>query len=147
MIRRRPKDPPPAPALPLAPMVDCVFLLLLYFVWTASLKPPDESLALPLPGTAPLDGPLVFPDVVVLELRADGAVALQGLPVAAGPARAPLQPLAARLARLRAAAEGHGAELALTIAPDPAATHEALVAVLDAAAQAGVTRLRLQPPD
>ena len=49
MIRRR-KKPEPSPSIPIAPMIDVVFLLLLYYLVTSTLEKQEADISFQLPG-------------------------------------------------------------------------------------------------
>lgn len=124
-----------ATLLDLTPMIDCVFLLLIFFVLASSFQR-DPALPLSLPRAAhaaPADRP-----AVAVTLDDKGGLWLRDQPLA-------LPALGAALASL-AAREGPIEQL--VVRADAGARADAIVAVLDAARAAGVAHVALaaQPP-
>lgn len=108
----------------LAPLLDVVLLLLIFFVVTTSFTEPRLALELPSAETAaPGEG-----DLLVVSIDREGAIAIRGQPV--GEAQ-----LDARLAE--ASARG----VALELRADDAARHGVVVGVLDRARKAGIAEV------
>nr|WP_245243038.1 biopolymer transporter ExbD [Pararhodobacter sp. SW119] len=126
----------PTPALiSLVPLVDVLLIMLVFFMVTSTYLDLDvipaaeraEDAAAPAPATAPGS-----PTMLLIRLAPDGAVWLRGQR---------LDPPG-----LRAALDAHrqaGPEAAVSLLASPRADMQALVGVLDAAAAAGLTRLRI----
>ena len=64
----------PKPSIPIAPMIDCVFLMLIYFMVTSSLEQQEADIAFQLPGLVEQSDPLELPDEQIIELDAAGQV-------------------------------------------------------------------------
>ena len=60
--------------LAISPLIDVVFLLLIYFVVTSSLKSPEADLGITLPGSVQQSETLQMPDEQIIEVLATGAV-------------------------------------------------------------------------
>ena len=122
----RPKRP--TMALDLAPLIDVVFLLLVFFMLTSSFLPPALPVELPVAGnteSAPAEP-------VVLVIAADGSISLNGEVVV-------LAVLADRLAQALAASESK----ALHVRGDRAAPYGVFLEVMDVAKGAGASQLHL----
>jgi biopolymer transport protein ExbD len=114
----------------IAPMLDVLFVLLLFFMVAAGVQKREASLRADLPSKGQGPGDLVQ---VNLDIAADGQVLFNGAPVdAGGDARMPEM-----IARLRAVL-ADARERPVIIRPDPGARHVRVIEVLDAckAAQA-----------
>lgn len=121
-----------APALELAPLVDVLFLLLVFFM--VATRFPEA------PGAITVERPAVSAQGVVpqravrLVLSAEGEAALEGT-------RLPLAEAGRLDALRRAAASGH---TELSLAADQGASHGAVLALLALAEQAGFASLQLE---
>ena len=128
-FRRRRRTGRGEAAVELTPLIDVVFLLLIFFMVSTTFR--EESvLAVELPEAdgAPVE---TVDAAIVVRIDADGAVAVDDVTLADGE----VETVAAAL---RAAA---GPRVA--IAADAAARHDAVVRVLDAAGRAGLTEVRI----
>lgn len=118
----------PAMALDLAPLIDVVFLLLVFFMLTSSFLPPALAVDLPVAGneeSAPAEP-------VVLVIASDGGISLNGEAVT-------LEALAGRLALALQESESK----ALHVRGDRAASYGIFLEVMDVAKAAGASRLHL----
>lgn len=118
----------PAMALDLAPLIDVVFLLLVFFMLTSSFLPPALAVDLPVVGneeSAPAEP-------VVLVIASDGGISLNGEAVT-------LEALAGRLALALQESESK----ALHVRGDRAASYGIFLEVMDVAKAAGASRLHL----
>ena len=113
----------------IAPMVDVVFVLMLFFMACAGWQKNERELNASLPGTG-------FGDVtsIVIEIAADGRVLLNDQPLGESSDR--------QLTRLRAwmkdARARFGTDDPVIIRPAAATRHERLIDVLNATRAAGV---------
>jgi len=139
MRRRRMEDP--KPVIPLAPLIDCVFLLLAYFVVTSSMERPEGDLGFQLPGQAQPGERVSVPEEVAIEVTAAGAPMVNGQALDA-PEAARFRQLAALLARFGEASRAGGEEPVVTIEVADEARQAAVVKVLDAVAWAGLREVR-----
>lgn len=140
-MRRRRREGEPRPVIPLAPLIDCVFLLLAYFVVTSSMERPEGELGFQLPGRAAPGERVSVPEEVVVEVAADGRAGVNGQWLDA-PTAARYRQLAELLARFGEASRVGGEEPVVTIEVAGEARQAAVVKVLDAAAWAGLTEVR-----
>lgn len=135
---RRVRPPLEAGELPIAPMIDVVFLLLIYFMVSSTIQKQEADMAFALPATVPSSKALEFPDEQVVELDALGQVSVNGYAYDA-PQAARFRELAAMLARFRQGADASQSSVRVAIAPVDGTPHEMVVKALDACALAGVT--------
>jgi len=127
----------PKAEIPIAPMIDCVFLLLMYFMVSATFERQEADISFQLPGVAEQTAPIEMPDEQILEILADGRVRLNDYEYEISGSGEHLE-LAATLLRFRQASEANRVEAAVTLQPDPQAVHQAIVRVLDACSVAGI---------
>ena len=65
--------------LQIAPLIDVVFLLLIYFMVTASLIKKEGDISFVLPANVAQEEMVVVPVEVLIEITSDGVVELEGL--------------------------------------------------------------------
>lgn len=132
----------PAASVELTPLIDIVFLLLIFFM-ASSVLMRENRLDIELPsasgtprnlGDAPLE--------IAVDRR--GGYALNGQPLQGDP-----EALAEALAEAVQKQEASPEALRLVVRADALASHQSVVRALEAAGQAGLTRIRLaaRPPD
>lgn len=121
----------------IAPMIDCVFLLLIYFIMTSSLKRQEADVSFQLPGTVAQSEPLEIPTETVIEIREDGTVVVNEYPYG-NIADAELTALTTLLNRYREASDANRTAAPVTLAPGGQTPHSGIVKVMDACAKAGI---------
>lgn len=144
MITRRPIARPADAGLPLAALIDCVFLLIIYFMLSGTLERQEADLSFTLPGTAVTHAPLALPDVPSIEIDASGRAHLNGRALDEPQAEV-YRTLAAVLSRYAQGARAAGASPTVQIAPQAQAPHWAIVRVMDACALAGIGQMSFAP--
>jgi biopolymer transport protein ExbD len=125
------------PQMQIAPMIDCVFLLLIYFMVSSTLDKQEADLSFQLPGVVEQTESLDMPDEQIIEIRADGQVIVNEFPYDTPGARR-FTELANMLRRFKQASESNKVEAVVTIAPDEAVQHQTIVRVMDAVGAAGI---------
>jgi biopolymer transport protein ExbD len=142
---RRRKREQPAVEMQMGPMIDMVFLLLVFFMVTSKPIKPEADINLGLPGMAEQDEPVDLPDEQRILIRANGEVVLNEQTL--GEAKdAKLEKFTETLTRLVKSAEAAKSELLVTLSPEDEAIHQRLVDVLNACAQAGATNVTFDQP-
>ena len=117
-------------ALNLTPMIDVVFLLLIFFMVTTTFLDPERQIDIDLP-TAESGGEITeLPDEIVLTILEDGSVLTGGRSLDRN----------GLLVLLKSAAQ-NDPETPVTIRGHRRARHEAIVAVMDACGLAGLSNL------
>jgi biopolymer transport protein ExbD len=121
-----------------SPLIDIVFLLILYFMVTASLvkKEADIAFALPGPDTLP---PVDIPVEVLVEIVADGTVQVEGIRYSRQDLE--LDGLKEHLSRLREVARTQSSDFFVSIMPHEETLHQRVIDVMDACTAAGVHKL------
>lgn len=123
--------------VPIAPMIDVVFLLLIYFMVSSTLEQQEADLSFQLPGSVEQDEPLDLPDEQIIEIREDGQVVVNDYPYDA-PAAQRYEELAAMLTRFHEASSANKVEAIVTISPANSVPHAQIVKVMDACSLAGI---------
>lgn len=123
--------------IPIAPMIDIVFLLLIYFMVSATIKPQEADISFQLPGTVEQTDPVDMPDEQIIELTQDGQVIVNEYPYDKPEAERFLQ-LAGMLSRFKQAADANKSEALVTVSPADGTNHLYIVKVMDAISMAGI---------
>ncbi len=123
--------------LQIAPLIDCVFLLLIYFMVSSSLKRSEADLGLSLPGQVKQAEAISMPDEQIIEVRADGAIVFNDQQYTDA-AKADLEDLEQTLLRYREASLLVDALPMITIVADKESLHGRVTDVLNACASAGI---------
>lgn len=121
----------------MGPMIDCVFLLLLYFISAAQIRPVEKYLGLMMPGSALRETKESLPQEMTLAIADSGQVFCNSLP-AGNPDDRDL-PLVRT--KLKQAIELGGEKQPVVIHPQPKVRQQRIVDVLNACAAAGVKNL------
>jgi len=125
--------------LQMAPLIDCVFLLLIYFMVATSLKKSEADLGITLPGTVAQKESIQMPDEQIIELDGRGKVMLNGKVYGGeNPDEHVLPDLVTTLVRYRLAAQAAGTKALITIQADGECLHQRVVDVMNACAGAGI---------
>ncbi len=122
----------------IAPMVDVVFVLMLFFMASAGSIVVEKELSIKLPGT-PREAMGAPPIPINIQIDPDGTVNMNNTVYAQAASR-DLSGLEAKLTDLVAAGSEDNPDPVI-IAPDADSTHERVIDVLNVAAAAGVTNL------
>jgi biopolymer transport protein ExbD len=123
--------------VPIAPMIDVVFLLLIYFMVASTMEQQEADLSFQLPGTVEQTEPLDLPDEQIIEIRPDGQVIVNDYPYD-DPEVSQLNELASMLSRFREASSANKVEAIVTISPAGVVPHAQIVKVMDACSLAGI---------
>ena len=122
----------------MGPMIDMVFLLLVFFMVTAKPIKPEADVGMSLPGTVSQEESVDIPDEQQIEITAEGTVVLNELKMAEAGDREMPQ-LLATLKRFKEAARANKSEALVTIAAADQSTHQRIVDVLNVCARAEIT--------
>ncbi|MEO0453545.1 MAG: biopolymer transporter ExbD [Verrucomicrobiota bacterium] len=126
----------------MGPMIDMVFLLLVFFMVTAKPIEPESDVGIQLPGTVQQEEIVELPDEQRIEIQPSGQVVLNDMPLDA-PNSSDLPQLTATLTRFKEAADANNADALVTVAPDDETVHQRIVDVMNACAQAGINGVTL----
>ena len=125
--------------LQIAPLIDVVFLLLIYFMVTASLIKKEADLGFMLPAKVDVPDSLNIPIEVLIEVSEAGNILIEGMVF--GEDEDNLDDLIGQLLSLKEAADSSGSELIVNILPEDKALHGRIVDVMDACAAADVKNM------
>ena len=124
-------------SVPIAPMIDVVFLPLIYFMVSSTLSRQEADLSFQLPGAAEQAEPLDMPDEQIIEIRANGQVVVNEY-CYDQPGDLYLAELTALLTRFRQASDANRVPASVTLAPADSVSHGQIVKVMDACSTAGI---------
>lgn len=125
--------------LQIAPLIDVVFLLLIYFMVTAALMRREGDISFILPVHVEQQQAVDIPVEALIEVRADGTVILEGMQFLADDER--LEDLVLQVKGLQEIARSQNAPFFVNIMPHRNTVHQRIIDVMDACAAAGVDRL------
>ncbi len=128
----------------IAPMIDVVFVILLFFIVQASDIQVETSHVTKLPGTVEVDPSNALPpDEIAIRVEDDGQVYMNDDPLD-GPEIKDLPELAGTLNQLRESSEASQSKVLVTIYANELARYERVVDVLDALSRAKITDVSFQ---
>ena len=125
--------------LQIAPLIDVVFLLLIYFMVTASLVKKEGDISFVLPAMVEKPEKMELPVEALIAIETDGAVEVEGMRFSQDDEQ--LQGLAGHMRGLKAMALSQGSLLVVTVVPAKKTIHRRIIDVMDACAAAGVDNL------
>ena len=126
--------------LQIAPLIDVVFLLLIYFMVSAQLKRPEADLGLSLPGEVTVSTQVVMPDEQIIVVDAGGKIRLNNQ-VFSGDNTTQLAQLKNILIRYKAASDRLGQPAAVVIDAHDDSIHEQVIDVLNLCAAAKIEQI------
>lgn len=132
--------------LNVAPLIDMVFLLLVYFMVTASLVRSEADLSIRLPGMLAQPKAVEMADEQIIEITENGRIFLNGREYDKGSEQM-LPELAGLLVRYRMACEAAQTEALITISPDNETRHQRVIDVLNACAAADIKNVTFSAPE
>ena len=125
--------------LQIAPLIDVVFLLLIYFMVTASLIKKEGDISFILPASVPPTKMIDIPVEALIFILEDGTVEMDGLRFSATDLA--LDELSIQVAGLREIATSQQSPFSVTLTPHERARHARIIDVMDACAAAGAKNL------
>lgn len=136
-MRLRRKDTQ-AVEMQMGPMIDMVFLLLVFFMVSAKPIKQESDVNIGLPGTVSQEEVLDIPDEQRIKIDPAGQVLLNDQPIDS-PQSPDLPNLTATLKRFKESADANKSEALVTIDADDQANHQRIVTVLNSCAAAKIT--------
>ncbi len=121
----------------IAPMVDVVFVLMLFFMASAGMQVAEKELSINLPSGVSAPSGNIPPEPIIVAIGADGTVEINGQ--AYDPPTSPDLPLTRD--HLRELMGYSGKKDPVIIQPAPEVRQDRIISVLNAAAAAGVQNL------
>ncbi len=125
------------PALDVSSLIDMVFLLLVYFMVTASLVKSEGDLSLELPGVLQQAVAVDMPDEQIIEVRENGRIYLNGSEYGT-PDKNEIPDLVITLTRYRQACDAANNKALITIWAAGESEHQRIIDVMNACADAGI---------
>ncbi len=128
----------------IAPMIDVVFVIMLYFMVMAGSVQVENAHNTKLPGSFQVENSdTPMPDEIAIRIEDDGQTYLNDDPLD-GPEIKLLPELASNLNQLRESSEASRSEVLVTIYANEQAKYERVVDVLDALSRARITNVTFQ---
>ena len=127
----------------IAPMIDVVFVILLYFMVAAGAQQKENAHNTKLPGTEPPVEETAMPDEISIMIEDDGQVYLND-DALDGPNAKDLPELAGSLIQLKQASENANSKVLVTVYANELAKYERVVDVLDALTRARISDVTFQ---
>ena len=121
----------------IAPMIDVVFVIMLFFMVMAGSVKVEKELNTKLPGVAITSAPTDFVDEQIIAISPQGDITLNDEPFDSVSSM-DLPQLKATLMRLKLAGDAAKSPVLITIVSDPQAKYRRTINVLDALAVAGI---------
>lgn len=121
----------------LTPMIDVVFLMLVFFMVTTELIKQEADLGIQLPSEAPPTAAPELPSKHTIDILPDGSILLNGGDVGGSP-YGKLDGLSNMLASLKASADRLQKQTIVTIQADAYSPHRRSIDVLNACARANL---------
>jgi len=125
--------------LQIAPLIDVVFLLLIYFMVTAALVKKEGDISFMLPANVAASEVVDIPVEVLIEITADGSVLVEGMRFSREDQN--LSELVSQLRGLQEIATQQQSPFFVNILPNQDSLHHRIIDVMDACAAAGVKSL------
>jgi biopolymer transport protein ExbD len=122
----------------ITPMIDVVFLLLIYFMFLPLQQ--EADIGIKLPSNAPPAENLELPSEHIVEIFPNGLILLNGAPMD-GVSSRKMTRLSTTLTRLKLSSDRAGIDTVVKIQADPDSQHQRSIDVLNAAATAKITKV------
>jgi biopolymer transport protein ExbD len=124
----------------IAPMIDVVFVIMLFFMVMAGSVKVEKELNSKLPGVAQTDSSTDFTDETIIGISAQGDITLNSDPIDSRTST-DLPQLKATMMRLKESSDAAKSPVLVTISSDPQAKYSRTVNVLDALSVAGISNV------
>jgi biopolymer transport protein ExbD len=124
----------------MTPMIDCVFLLLIFFMVSSTFNRKEADISFALPGTAAQAEAVEIPDEQIIQITAAGNVFLNDLEYDA-PSNSDMPELVKTLILFRQTAEANKVPAMITIAPEDTVKQQRVVDVLNACTDAKIANV------
>ena len=133
-LRRAPEE---KMEIQMTPMIDCVFLLLIFFMVSSTFNRQEADISFALPGVAEQSESVEIPDEQIVEIKENGSVLLNDMEYDA-PDQPDMPELLKTLQRFKETAEANKVPAMITIAPEDKVKHQRVVDVLNTCAAAKI---------
>lgn len=122
----------------MGPMIDMVFLLLVFFMVTAKPIKQESDINIGLPGTVPSEESIDIPDEQRIKVLESGQVLLNDQPMDS-PTSKEMPTLLGTLKRFKESADANKSEALITIDAEDGSLHQRIVDVMNVCAKAEIT--------
>ncbi len=122
----------------IAPMIDVIFILILFFMCSAGAVKTEMHLASSLPGTAEQTEAVNIPDEQVIQITNAGQIVLNDRQFDAASPAHQLPELLATLQRFRQASTANKTDALVTITPQSYANYQRIIDVMNTCAAAQI---------
>jgi len=130
----------------LGPMIDVVFLLLVFFMVTAKPIKPEGEVGIQLPGTVEQEEVVDLPNEIKILIQVNGQVVVNELPLDA-PGSREMPALERLLRRFKESSDANKQESLVTIHAEDGALHQRTVDVLNVCAIAEIRGVTFSPAE
>ena len=127
-------------AVDMTPMIDCVFLLLVFFMVSTTFNKQEADISFALPGTAAQSDAVEIPDEQIIQITEAGNVFLNDLEYDK-PTDPDMPELVKTLILFRQTAEANKVPAMITIAPEDNVKQQRVVDVLNACTAAKIANV------
>ena len=145
-MKQAPEQAESNPGFQIAPMIDVVFVIMLFFMVMAGAVKVEHELKTTLPGNAETSNETELPDEVTIGISETGEITLNEDPVGASGDKL-LENLSNQMKPLGEAAEQSKTKLLITVQAEENARYERVINVLDCLAKANITNVTFAVSD
>ena len=130
----------PEAGVDMTPMIDCVFLLLVFFMVSTTFNKQEADISFSLPGTAEQSDAVEIPDEQIIQITENGNVFLNDLEYDK-PTDPDMPELVKTLELFRQTADANQVPAMITIAPEDNVKQQRVVDVLNACTAAKIANV------
>jgi biopolymer transport protein ExbD len=139
-MRLAPQEIPSDAGFQIAPMIDVVFVIMLFFMVMAGAVKVEHELKTTLPGNAETAKETEMPDEVTIGVSESGQITINEDPVGQ-PQDRELEGLFNEMTKMAQAAKQSKTKLLITVQAEEAARYERVINVLDVLARADISNI------
>ena len=139
-MRLAPQEVPADAGFQIAPMIDVVFVIMLFFMVMAGAVKVEHELKTTLPGNAETAKETEMPDEVTIGVAENGQITINEDPVSQ-PQDRELEGLFNEMTKMAQAAKQSKTKLLITVQAEEAARYERVINVLDVLARADISNV------
>jgi biopolymer transport protein ExbD len=139
-MRLAPQEAPADAGFQIAPMIDVVFVIMLFFMVMAGAVKVEHELKTTLPGNAETAKETEMPDEVTIGVAENGQITINEDPVGQ-PQDRELEGLFNEMTKMAQAAKQSKTKLLITVQAEEAARYERVINVLDVLARADISNV------
>lgn len=136
----------PRAEVAMTPLIDCVFLLLVFFMVSTTFHKQEADISFSLPGTAAQSDAVEIPDEQIIQITSAGNVYLNDLEYDS-PGSSDMPELVKTLILFRQTAEANKVPAMITIAPEDDVPQQRVVDVLNACTAAQIVNVTFAVED